>query len=77
MSTLLLSLIFKAGPFLIGGAGVLLALWKARQSGVKAERAKQAAEELKARDIADEIDGAIAGRSPASNRDELKKWAKR
>jgi len=76
MTALVLSLLAKFLPYLIGGAGVLLALWKARQSGVKAERAKRAAEELKARDIADEIDDAIAGRSPASNRDELKKWAK-
>lgn len=77
MSALALSLLAKFWPYLIGGAGVLLALWKARQSGAKAERAKRVAEEAKARTVADEIDDAIAGRSPDANRDELKRWAKR
>ena len=45
-----------------------------RRSGVKAERARVAKQEAKARTIADEIDDAVAGREPAKNREELKRW---
>lgn len=77
MTALALSLLAKAWPYLIGAGGILFAMWKARQSGTVAERNKQAVAERKARSIADEIDDAVAGRSPAANRAELKKWAKR
>lgn len=75
--SIILALLAQFWPYVVGAAGVLFALWKARQSGARAERAKQARAEQKARDIADEIDDAIAGRSPSSNRSELKRWAKR
>ncbi len=54
---------------------VVGAFFKGRSSGKAAEREKQRKEEEKARTIADEIDDAVAGRSPASNREELKRWS--
>lgn len=77
MTALAFSLLAKFWPYIVGGAGILFAMWKARQSGALAERAKQAEAERKARSIADEIDDAVAGRSPDANREELKKWRAR
>lgn len=47
-----------------------------RRAGAKTEREKQDAREAKARTIADEIDDAVAGRSPDENRKELARWSK-
>jgi hypothetical protein len=47
-----------------------------RKAGIASEREKQAAREAKARTIADEIDDAVAGRSPDDNRKELGKWGR-
>lgn len=61
-------------------AGVFGALgwgWKQRRAGVAAERAKQAAAEAKARDIRDQVDNDLGTLTPAQQREELKKWAKR
>jgi hypothetical protein len=60
--------------FLVGAAGLFI---KGRSDGRRDERARQAARERKARTIADEIDDAVAGRSPDDNREELRKWARR
>ena len=77
VTAVLLALLGKFWPYIVGGAGILFAMWKARQSGALAERAKAAEAERRARSIADEIDDAIAGRSPGANREELKKWRER
>lgn len=78
MTALLLS--FLSNPTMLAIMGgllaVLLAFFKGNSRGANLERAKQAEAERKARTIADEIDDAVAGRSPASNREELKKWSK-
>ena len=55
---------------------VLAALWYGRRSGAAAERKRQADDGRKAKTVADEIDDAIAGRSPDANREELRKWSK-
>jgi len=47
-----------------------------RKAGTASEREKQAAREAKARTIADEIDDAVAGRSPDDNRKELSEWGR-
>lgn len=77
MTALILSFIFSKAGAVLGmlamGAGLLFA---ARKSGAKAERARQAASEAKARTIADEIDDAVAGRTPEENRARLRKWAR-
>lgn len=61
-------------------AGVLGALGlgiQQRRAGAKAEKAKAAERDLKARNTADEIDDAVAGRAPSENRDRLAKWGKK
>jgi hypothetical protein len=61
------------------GAVILAALgwgFHQRKAGAEFEREKQAAREAKARTIADEIDDAVAGRSPDDNRKELGKWGR-
>jgi hypothetical protein len=62
------------------GAVILAALgwgYSQRKAGAASEREKQSAREAKARTIADEIDDAVAGRSPSDVEKELRsKWAK-
>lgn len=64
--------------WLLGALGMIgigiAAYFKGRNSGVDTEKAKQAASEIRARDIADEIDDAVAGRDPSSNRERMKSW---
>ena len=72
--TALYSYIIGAGVIILVFVGTFI---KGRLSGAKLERQKQAASEAKAKSVADEIDDAIAGRSPDANRDELKKWSPR
>lgn len=60
-------------------AGILGALgfgFQQRRAGAKAERAKQAEREGRARDINDEIEDAISGRSAEENRRRLGKWSR-
>ena len=71
------ALLLWAAPYLAAAAAALFGLFKWRSSIIKAERAKQAASEAKARDVADEIDDAVAGRSPDENRGRLKGWSAR
>jgi uncharacterized membrane protein YdjX (TVP38/TMEM64 family) len=64
--------------YLLGGAVItaLISYMRGRVTGAKLERADQLAKEAKARDVADEIDDAVAGRSPGENRERLKQWRK-
>ena len=76
--TALLSLLNSPTILAILG-GIILAigaLFKGRIDGAAKERAKRTEERLKARDIADDIDDAVSGRAPATNREELKRWSK-
>ncbi|MEW9808607.1 hypothetical protein [Mesorhizobium marinum] len=54
----------------------LVAFIKGRLDGAKLERAEQARQNARARDISDEIDDAVAGRSGDENRGRLKQWSK-
>lgn len=76
MTAFVLSLLLKLWPIIVGVLGWLGARLYYKRQGAAEERAKQAAAEAKARTIADEIDDAIAGRSPDENRKELRKWSK-
>mgnify|MGYP006198139693 CR=1 FL=1 len=74
MTALLISIALKVWPFIAAAVGFLgWGIYRERKGAAK-ERAKQAASEAKARDVADEIDDAVAGRSPDENRKELKSW---
>lgn len=72
-----LAILLKFWPYIAGAIGLGFGALKWRSSIIKAERAKQAASEAKARDISDEIDDAVAGRSPDDNRGRLKGWSAR
>lgn len=77
MTAWLLSLIDV--KWLLGGLGALvfglIAMFKGRADGAAKEREKQLTRDAKARDTADEIDDAVAGRTAAENRKRLSKWA--
>jgi len=64
-------------PYILAGAVALFGAWKIDRNATNRERAKQAASEVKARTVADEIDDAVAGRSPDANRTELGKWGRK
>lgn len=74
MTALILSLFSKGTLYMVAAAAVAGFLAWFRNSTVKAERARVAKQEAKARTIADDIDDAVAGREPAKNREELKRW---
>lgn len=77
--TALLAWLLSNPTVLAIGAGVIAvagAWMKGRLSGAKAERNKQAAEEAKARDIADQVDNDIGALPADKAREELKKWSK-
>lgn len=64
----------------LAGAGILVlaiaaAFLGGRREGKQDARADQAREDRKARDVADEIDDAVAGRTADSNRERLKRWS--
>ena len=78
MSALLSFLL--GNPTLLGiGAAILAALsWGVRQrlAGERSERARQAAAEAAAHDIADQIQNDIGALPDAAARKELKSWAR-
>jgi hypothetical protein len=75
-----LFLSFLANPtvlLILGGIAAAFG-WgvKQRRAGAKAERAKQAEREAKARDIADQVDNDIGAMPPEQRREALRKWAR-
>jgi len=68
-----------SNPTIIAIVGAVLAAlgygYSQRRAGAKTEREKQDAREREAKTIADEIDDAVAGRSPSEVEKELRKWA--
>lgn len=81
MTALLTFLAGKAATYFVGAAVIIAAFAatfiKGRLSGAALERQKQAASEARAKSVADEIDDAVAGRTPDANRNELKDWTPR
>jgi hypothetical protein len=63
-------------PYLLGAAALAFGALKVRQSGVNAERAKQAQAEAKARDVADAVDNDLSTLTPAQARERLQQWSK-
>lgn len=67
-------------PYLLTAGAALAALIgiivKSRRDGERLERARQTAEDLRARDIADEVQNDVGAMPPASAREELRKWAR-
>lgn len=77
MSAFILSLITQFWPYVVGAAGVLAVIFQQRRAGAKAERAKQAEREAKAKIIADQIDNDVGALPGNQVREELGKWSKR
>ena len=79
MTALLAWLLSNPTILAIAGAifGALGYGWQQRRAGAKAERAKQAEREAKARDISDQVDNDVGAMPPVKQRDELAKWSKR
>ncbi|WP_292276994.1 ABC transporter permease [Mesorhizobium sp.] len=73
-------IIDKVLPYVLaGGAAIIGALiggFRQRLAGAKAERAKQAAEEAKARDVADQVLNDVGALPAGAAQAELKKWSK-
>ena len=76
MTALVLSLIEHLWPYLLAALGAAAALWRVYAAGRKAERAKQAEAEMRARDIADQIDDDVHAVPPAEARKELGRWSR-
>lgn len=73
----LVSILSWAWPYIAGAFGILLVIFQQRRAGAKAERAKQAEREAKAREAADRIDRQIDAMHPDAVKKELGKWSRR
>lgn len=63
--------LLTAGAAIVALLGVIV---KSRLDGARLERAKQAAEDARARDIADQVDNDVGALPPDAARRELKEW---
>lgn len=74
------ALIAWAMPYLLAAGAALvtfLGIYAKGRSDAKAkEQAKQAAERLKARDIADQVDSDIGAMTPEQRKEALKEWSR-
>jgi hypothetical protein len=70
------ALLLQFWPYLFGAAALVFGAFKVRQSGVNAERSKQAQAEAKARDVADQVDNDLSTLTPAQARERLRQWSK-
>jgi hypothetical protein len=76
VTVIILSFLGKFWPIIAGALGVLGWGIAQRRYGAKAERAKQAASEAKARDIADSVDNDLGTLTPEQRREALKTWSR-
>lgn len=76
MSALLVGLLGQLWPYLIAGVAGLGVLWTAYAKGKASEKAKQAAAEIKARDISDQVQNDVGALPPDAARKELGEWSK-
>ena len=77
MTTLALAILGKFWWLIAAGLGALAWGIKQRSAGASAERAKQAAKEAKARDVAEEVENDIGAMTPEQRREALRKWSAR
>jgi hypothetical protein len=77
MTALLLAGLLKFWPIIAGALGVLGWGIAQRRSGARNERARQAASEKAARDVADEVDNDLSALTPLQARERLAKWQRR
>ena len=73
----ILGLLFDKGTLaLVAGGFIAAFLAWFRASTLKAERAKVAKQEAKARDVADQVDNDVGAMTPEQRKEALKKWAR-
>lgn len=77
MTALVLSLLAKFGPYIVGAIALAFGAMKLRQSGANAERAKQAAKEAVARSVADDVENDVGMLRDKEVREALEKWSRR
>ncbi|WP_245459019.1 ABC transporter permease [Mesorhizobium sp. M1A.F.Ca.IN.022.06.1.1] len=74
------ALLSQIAPYALAAGGALVAAvawgFHQRMAGAKAERAKQAAEEAKARDIAEQVQNDVGALPADAVRKELGTWSK-
>jgi hypothetical protein len=58
-------------------AAVLAAFFRGRIEGARAERAKKVEAEIRARDIADEVENNVGAMPPDAARKELSRWSRK
>lgn len=73
--TFFLAILWKVWPLIAGALGLLGFGAYQRRQGRAAERAKQAAAEAKARDLADDVDNDVGAMTPEQRREALRKWS--
>ena len=80
MAEIITALISQIAPYAIAAGGALVAAiawgFHQRLAGAKAERAKEAAQEAEARDVADQVQNDVGALPADSAREELKSWSK-
>jgi len=76
MSAILIELALKFWPYVAAVGAALLLVLQQRRAGAKAERAKQAERESKARDIADQVDNDVGTLPPETVKKELGRWSR-
>lgn len=74
MTAIVISIALKFWPFIVGALGLLGWGVHQRRAGAKAERAKQAEAEARARDVADQVDADLHTLTPEQRRERLKTW---
>jgi hypothetical protein len=77
MTAILFAFIGKFWPFIAGAVGLVGFGLAQRRSGARNERARQAASEAKARDVADDVQNDVGALTPKQAREALHKWSKR
>ncbi|WP_245459022.1 ABC transporter permease [Mesorhizobium sp. M1A.F.Ca.IN.022.06.1.1] len=74
------ALLAQIAPYVLAAGGALIAaiVWGFQQriAGARAERAKQAAQEARARDIADQVQNDVGALPTDAARKELGTWSK-
>lgn len=71
------ALLLQFWPYLLGAAALVFGAFKVRQSGVNAERVRQAEREAAARDIKDQVQNDVGAMPPDAVRSELAKRARK
>jgi hypothetical protein len=76
MTAIVIGLLTQFWPYIVAAIAALAWGWKQRSAGAAKERARQAAADAKARDVADDVQNDVGAMTPEQRREALRKWAK-